>query len=90
MARAFLRSVDAGRYERIVLTSSLFSRAIEIEARYASLDLGIVDASVMAIAEAEDAPILTFDFEAFRAAPPTRGGAWRLVVSEAEYRRSRR
>ena len=39
----------------------------------------------MAIAERENLPILTVDFEDFRAATPT-SGYWRLVVDEARYR----
>ncbi len=47
-----------------------------------------VDAAVTAVAEAEDASILAFDFRDFRAAPPLGGGAWRLVVDEAAYRKA--
>ena len=50
------------------LTARLFARAAVIDRRYAALDLGLVDAAVMAIAESEDVPILTFDFRDFRAA----------------------
>jgi hypothetical protein len=38
----------------------------------------------MAIAERVGAPILTFDFEHFRATRPTHG-FWELVVDEARY-----
>jgi len=40
---------------------------------------------VMAVAEQRDLPILTFDFEHFRATRP-RDGYWRLVVDEDRYR----
>jgi predicted nucleic acid-binding protein len=63
---------------------TLFRRAVEIDARHADLGLGLTDASVMALAERHDLPILTFDFEHFRAAPPP-DGYWRLVVDEARY-----
>ena len=39
----------------------------------------------MAIAEERSLPILTFDFEHFRAARP-RHGYWQLVVDEGRYR----
>jgi hypothetical protein len=41
----------------------------------------------MALAERHDLPILTFDFEHFRATRPRRG-YWRLVVDEARYAES--
>jgi predicted nucleic acid-binding protein len=58
--------------------------AVEIDARFADLGLGLVDGCVMAIAERMRAPILTFDFEHFRATRPA-SGFWRLVVDEARY-----
>ncbi len=70
-----VRSHDAG----------LGARAAEIDERYRDLDLGFVDAAIMAYAERHDLPILTFDFEDFRAAPP-EDGYWRLVVDEERYR----
>ncbi len=66
------------------LTPGLLQRAVEIDAQYADLDLGIVNASVMAIAERHDLPILTFDCARFRAAQPATG-QWRLVIDEAQY-----
>lgn len=56
----------------------------EIDDQYGDLDLGLTDASVMAVAEREQAPVLTFDFEDFRAAP-SDSGPWTLVVDEARY-----
>jgi hypothetical protein len=38
----------------------------------------------MAVAERQKLPILTFDFEDFRATRPSRG-FWRLVVDESRY-----
>ena len=57
---------------------------MEIDAGFADLDLGLVDSAVMAIAERQDLPILTFDFEHFRATRPA-SGYWRLVVDEGRY-----
>lgn len=69
----------------LFLTPGLLDRAVEIDARYADLNLGITDAAVMACAERHDLPILTFDFRDFRATAP-ESGEWRLVVDEAIYR----
>jgi uncharacterized protein len=84
-ARLFLASVAAGEHSVGFLSAGLLRRAVQIDARYADLDLGLADVSVMAIAERHRLPILTFDFEDFRAAPPD-GGHWQLVVDEARYR----
>ena len=69
------------------LSQVLLKRAVELDAQYADLSLGIGDAAVMAIAEERGLPILTFDFEHFRATRP-RNGYWKLVVDEPRYRES--
>jgi len=84
-ARMFLAGLAAGEHPVVFLSAGPLRRAVEIDARYADLDLGLTDASVMAYAELHDLPILTFDFEDFRATTPARG-YWRLVVDEARYR----
>jgi predicted nucleic acid-binding protein len=84
-ARLFLSAVADGEHSPVFLTIDLLRRAIAIDKRYADLGLGLADASVMAYAERHDLPILTFDFEHFRAAPPPNG-YWRLVIDEARYR----
>jgi uncharacterized protein len=83
-ARALLGAVNEGEISAAFLTPGLLDRAGEIDARFADLDLGLVDASVMAYAERHELPILTFDFAHFRAASPARR-PWRLVVDEALY-----
>jgi len=82
---AFLSAMSKGDHVVEFMTQGLVRRAAEIDARYQDLDLGFVDAALMAYAERHDLPILTFDFEDFRAAPPD-GGYWRLVVDEQRYR----
>ena len=86
-ARRFLSALASGSPRRIPLTETIFSRAVEIDARYSALGLGLADASVMALAEAERAGILTFDFEHFRAAPRGDGRPWDLVIDESRYMR---
>ncbi len=83
-ARMFLRAVASAQHSVAYMTIELLRRAADIDARYADLDLGLADASVMAVAEREDAPVLTFDFEDFRAAP-SDAGPWPLVVDESRY-----
>lgn len=82
---AFLAAVATGEHVVEFMTQGLVQRAAEIDMRYLDLDLGFVDSAIMAYAERHDLPILTFDFEDFRAAPP-EGGFWRLVVDEQRYR----
>jgi len=83
-ARLFLEAVAAGEHTVIHLSPALFRRAVEIDATFADLDLGYADAAVMAIAERNRLPVLTFDFEHFRATHPTQG-FWQLVVDEHRY-----
>jgi len=49
--RMFLRGFTEGHFRAVDLTSDLFARAIEIDLRFAELDLGFVDAAVLAAAE---------------------------------------
>jgi predicted nucleic acid-binding protein len=87
-ARRFLEAIAAGSYLRVTLSPSMLASAIAIDAQYRDLGLGLVDASVMAIAASTGAAILTFDFRDFRAAAPPTDGAWDLVVDEATYARA--
>lgn len=83
-ARLFLAALAVGEHEVEFLSAGLVRRAVEIDAGFGDLDLGFADAAVMAMAERHDLPILTFDFEDFRASRP-RHGFWQLVVDEARY-----
>lgn len=84
-ARVFVRTVASGGHAVQFLTPGLLRRAVEIDERFGDLNLGFTDASVMAVAERYRLPILTFDFDDFRASRPRRG-FWRLVVDERRYR----
>lgn len=90
VARRLLAAVATGTYVRTLMSPSLFADAVAIDAHYRDLGLGLVDASVMAIAAATNSAILTFDFRDFRAAPPLKGGTWELVIEESEYARATR
>jgi predicted nucleic acid-binding protein len=84
-ARRFLAAIASGVHDRVVLDDALWRRALEIDATFADVNLGLVDCSVMALAEERRLPVFTFDFRAFRAVPgPARGKNWRLVVEESD------
>lgn len=89
-ARRFLQALVSGVYRRVVLSPLVFADAVAIDAHYRDLGLGIVDASVMAVAASTRSAILTFDFRDFRAAAPLLGGSWDLVVDENGYARATR
>ena len=82
-ARRLLAAAGGGGVTAAFLSPGLLKRAAELDAHFADLDLGLVDASIMAYAERHDLPILTFDFRDFRATESSRG-PWRLVLSEAQ------
>jgi len=83
--RAFLAAITDGTHDRVVLSETIWRRAVAIDARYADLNLGLADTSVMALAEERQLPVFTFDFRAFRAVRgPGRDGSWPLVVSESD------
>jgi predicted nucleic acid-binding protein len=88
-ARSFLRSLVDGQHAVEYLGPHLLHRAADFDLQYADLGLGIVDGSVMAYAERHRLPILTFDFEHFRATRPETG-YWQLIVDEARYQESTR
>lgn len=81
-ARGFLRAIARGTHEVAYLTSELMRRAVELDAKYADLSLGFVDACLMAIAERHQMPIFTFDFTDFRATESAEG-PWRLAIDES-------
>ena len=81
-ARLLLSSLSDGEHQVGYVTTTLFERAVEIDNKYADLDLGITDSVVMAYAEKHDLPVFTFDFRAFRATRP-RSGHWNLIVDES-------
>lgn len=55
------RAVTVEAEDQGTLTIELLRRATTIAAQYAELDRGLTDAAVMAVAEREQAPVLTFD-----------------------------
>lgn len=85
-ARLFLAAVADGEHTVVHLTPGLLRRAVQLDASFAGLELGYADAAVMATAERDHLPVLTFDFEHFRATRPAEG-LWQLVIDEHRYHR---
>ena len=85
--RALLAALAREEHTAAFLSPGLLKRAAAIDARYADLSLGLVDASIMAYAERHDLPILTFDFRHFRATE-SASGPWRLALSEEQLQRA--
>lgn len=85
-ARLFLAALAAGEHTVVNLTPGLLRRAVQLDAAFADLELGYADAAVMAVAERHRLPVLTFDFEHFRATRPA-AGLWQLVIDEHRYYR---
>jgi hypothetical protein len=78
----FLEDVLAGAYRVEAPTLTDLSRCRELQARYRDLDLGIVDASVIALAERFEEPkVATLDQRHFRAVRPAHVVAFELLPS---------
>lgn len=88
LGSSFLSALAGGKHGYDVLTPKLLSRAAELDSRYADLDLGLVDTSIMAYAERHRLPVCTFDYRDFRATESVHG-PWNLLVGEDELRRAR-
>jgi uncharacterized protein len=73
-ARAFLADLKSGRYVWEPVGGPALARAIDVDQRFADLNLGLVDGSVVAIAEALGAEaILTLDTAHFSVCAPAFG-----------------
>jgi uncharacterized protein len=81
-SRAFLAAMDAGVHRRAPVDKATFARAVKLDADYADLGLGLVDAVVMALVERTGWPVFTLDFRDFRAVPGPVDGTWPFLLSE--------
>ncbi len=82
--RAFLEDLAARRYETDDLTSEDYSAILQIEARYADLELGLADCSLIVLAARhETIRLCTFDERHFRAVTPLSGGSYELLPADA-------
>ena len=61
-----------------------YGTILELEARYADLELGLADCALVALADRhETTRILTFDERHFRAIKPLRGDAFTILPADA-------
>lgn len=82
--RRFLEDLALGRFTVEWPTLADYSRIIELEQRYADLDLGLADLSIVVIAaRLEAVRLLTFDERHFRVVRPLYGDAFRLLPADA-------
>jgi predicted nucleic acid-binding protein len=71
-ARAFLADVEAGSFTLEPVESNVFHRAVELDLQHADANLGLVDASVVAVVERRRAGVVfTLDHTDLRLALPT-------------------
>jgi predicted nucleic acid-binding protein len=76
----FVDDVLAGAYQVESTTMADLTRCRELQARYADLDLGVVDASIVALAERLGVRrIATLDERRFRIVRPAHAEAFELV-----------
>lgn len=81
--RAFLEDLAARRYESPALDSTDYQAALELDRRYADLNLGLADLSVAVLAgRLGTRRILTFDQRHFRAVRPIQGGVFTLLPAD--------
>jgi uncharacterized protein len=83
VARTFQKAVVRGDFEIIHNTNADFSRALEIQETYADLELGLVDSSIMAIAERlGNRQVFTFDRRHFLPIKPQGLGYFQLFPEQ--------
>lgn len=77
---SFLRSVTTGELRRIDLTDTDWDRCVDLVERYADMGLGLVDASVVAVAERLGiAAIATLNHRDFTVVRPRHVEAFELL-----------
>jgi len=82
--RAFLEDLAARRYESPCLDGRDYSAALELDRRYADLDLGLADLSVVVLArKLGTRRILTFDERHFRVVRPLQGGTFTVLPADS-------
>jgi predicted nucleic acid-binding protein len=82
--RAFLADLAAGRFSVGNLERSDYATVIDLETRYADLDLGLADCALVTLAARHRTTrILSFDERHFRAVTPLYGTAFTLLPADA-------
>lgn len=81
--RAFLEDLAARRYESPGLDARDYAAALELDRRYADLDVGLADLSIAVLArKLGTRRVLTFDERHFRALRPLQGGNFTLLPAD--------
>lgn len=82
--RAFLRDLAAGRFTVAALERSDYAAIVDIETRYADLELGLADCALVVLADRHRTTrLLSFDERHFRAVRPRRGDAFTILPADA-------
>ncbi len=82
--RRFLADLAAGRFTVAGLERSDYQTVIDLETRYADLDLGLADCSLIVLADRYQTDrVLSFDERHLRAVTPLRSRAFILVPLDA-------
>ena len=83
--RAFLGDLAEGRFRVECLEPPEYATVVELARRYADLDVGLADLSVVVLASRfGTARIATFDERHFRALRPIAGGAFTLLPRDLQ------
>jgi predicted nucleic acid-binding protein len=83
-ARRFLRDIAEGRFQVECLTPGEHGVDLELDQRYASLDLGLADLSIVILTHRlRTRRLLTFDERDFHAVKPLAGGHFTLLPHDA-------
>jgi predicted nucleic acid-binding protein len=82
--RSFLADLAAGRFAVECLEPADHQRVLELETRYADLDLGLAECSLVVLAARHRTDrLLSFDERHLRAVKPLHGEAFRLLPQDA-------
>lgn len=80
---SFLEDLLAGAYRLEACTSADLTRSLELQRQYSDQDLGVVDASVLALAERlRERKLATLDHRHFRMLRPAHVDALRLLPGD--------
>lgn len=82
--RAFLRDLAAGRFAVAALERGDYAAVLDLEDRYADLELGLADCALVVLADRHRTTrILSFDERHFRAVRPRHGDAFTILPADA-------
>ncbi len=82
--RAFLSDLAARRYDAESLEPEDYLVVQDLELRYADLDLGLADCSIVVLAARyKTERLFSFDERHFRAVRPLQGGAFEILPADA-------